>query len=328
MSDALTPEEITIAVTVYNRRRYLKDAIRTALQQTVPVRVLVVDDCGPDLRLREYIREEFGAEVEYARNQRRRGLFGNLNACLELCPTRWLSILHDDDYLSVDFIEEMLELNRHLPGSALYFGSTTMVNDSGERDWVSSANPETQMRRVTLPDLKWSTPFAFPGHLFRTEDARRLGGFRETSRYCGDWEMWAKLVASGGGACTRARVAFYRIHSDWERVSNQVTRSGRVYPLNYVQIKRILHLLRSSGASDSLDRRTYQARRPISIRFLLRHGRTLPPSLLSYHWHLLMLTRPPHLRYALFRLAARLLGAAFLRWSSRSCYWLFPSPRD
>src|SRR5690242_712154 len=48
----LKPEQITIAVTVYNRRDYLPDAIQSALNQTVPVRVIVVEDCGPDPGLR------------------------------------------------------------------------------------------------------------------------------------------------------------------------------------------------------------------------------------------------------------------------------------
>jgi hypothetical protein len=58
---AMNPDEITIAVTVFNRRQYLKQAITSALEQTVPVRVIVVEDCGPDLTLRDFVRGLFGA---------------------------------------------------------------------------------------------------------------------------------------------------------------------------------------------------------------------------------------------------------------------------
>ncbi len=61
----LAPDQITIAVTVYNRRQYLRQAIRSALSQSVPVRVLVVEDCGPDPMLQSYVTAEFGSRVAY-----------------------------------------------------------------------------------------------------------------------------------------------------------------------------------------------------------------------------------------------------------------------
>ena len=56
----LRAEDITIAVTVYSRRDFVCDAIRSALDQTVPVQVIVVEDCGPDAGLRDFILREFG----------------------------------------------------------------------------------------------------------------------------------------------------------------------------------------------------------------------------------------------------------------------------
>ncbi len=328
MSRCLTADQITIAVTVYNRRQFLKQAIRSALDQAVPVRVIVVEDCGPDPALRDFVTGEFGSRVVYVRNPRRRGLFGNWNACLAACPTPWLSILHDDDYLAPGFIETMLDLHRQCPESGLYFGGTEMVSESGELlwEWCSPALPE-QWRRVTLHDVKLATPFAFPGQVFRVEDAQAVGGFRETSQYCGDWEMWCKLVARFGGACTHVTVAFSRQHPGWERGTNRVVRSGKEYPLNYVQIKRAFHLLRQTGVAEKIDRIAYQKRRPIPTRFLLRHGVNLSPRLLSYHRRLLLLSPPPHLGYALFQMAARLFGIWFLRRASQVWNWLFPIRR-
>src|SRR5258706_4019098 len=70
----LRPEHITIAVTVYSRRDYVLAAVRSALEQTVPVNVIVVEDCGPDAGLRDFITGEFGGRIQYFRNQKNRGL--------------------------------------------------------------------------------------------------------------------------------------------------------------------------------------------------------------------------------------------------------------
>src|SRR5262245_33027517 len=64
----LTPDDITIAITVFDRRQFLKQAIASALEQKFPVRVMVVEDCGPDPGLQTFVKQEFGDRVEYIRN--------------------------------------------------------------------------------------------------------------------------------------------------------------------------------------------------------------------------------------------------------------------
>ena len=313
---SLLANQITIAVTVYNRRQFIKQAIASALNQSVPVRVVVVEDCGPDPTLASLVKNEFGPRIEYIRNPTRRGLFGNWNACLDVCATEWITILHDDDFLAPEFIEAMIELERESPGCALYLGRTLNVNERGE------PTPEQDVRAVSgrwmkrdLMDILY-VPFSFPGHLFRVSDARAVGGFRETSFMCGDWEMWAKLMAFGGAAQSSRVVAFNRSHAGWDRGSNQAARSGRHLPTTFAQHKRILALLAKRGAP-KFDRKGWQQRSPMSTRFLLRYAQTLSPRLLRYHVGLLLLSTAPHWRYALFQKMTRIGGAGFVKWASK-----------
>jgi glycosyltransferase involved in cell wall biosynthesis len=310
----MTPEQITIAITVFSRRQYIFQAVRSALQQSKPVRVIVLEDCGPDCGLGDYVRQEFGSRVEYFRNPKRRGLFGNWNACMEVCQTPWLSILHDDDWLAPEFVEAMLALHAKVGNCGLYFGNTTIVNEDGRQNLdfkvLTSAVPS---RKLTLEDALWVTPFPFPGQLFRVEYARALGGFRATSMYCGDWEMWSKLIDRYGAAQTNAVVAYNRQHTGWDRGTSQVVRQGRLYPLSYVQVKRNLHLLRKRGKQLALDRRAYQSRWPVATRFLVRYGAKLPKRLLAYHVGLMSLSQPPHKKYAAFKLFARVAGPRAVR---------------
>jgi glycosyltransferase involved in cell wall biosynthesis len=313
---SLLANQITIAVTVYSRRQFIKQAVASALNQSIAVRVVVVEDCGPDPAMESYVKDEFGPRIEYIKNPRRRGLFGNWNACLERCQTQWISILHDDDFLAPEFIEAMIELETKAPGCALYLGRTLSVNERGE------PTPEQDGRTVSgrwmrreLRDILY-LPFNFPGHLFRVSDARSVGGFRETSFMCGDWEMWAKLMACGGAAQSSRVVAFSRSHEGWDRGSNQAVRSGRHLPTTIAQHKRILALLGKSGAL-KFDRMEWQRRSPMSTRFLLRYGQTLSPRLLRYHVRLLLLSRPPHWRYALFQKLTRIGGVGFVRLASK-----------
>jgi glycosyltransferase involved in cell wall biosynthesis len=309
-------ERITIAITVYDRRQYLQKAIASALDQTVPVRVIVVEDCGPDPMLESLVKAEFGSRIEYVRNPKRRGLFGNWNACLELCQTEWLSILHDDDFLAPNFTAEMVKLAGEAPGLDLYFGQTVIVNERSE------PIPEYEIRpvpapwmRIGLTDIIYHTPFPFPGQLFRVSSAKSLGGFCVHSYYCGDWEMWAKLIARTGAAQTGEVIAFNRLHAGLGRGSNRVFRSGRGTPASYLQHKRVLALL-PPASRVKFDRAEYQRRNLIPVRFLLRYGASLSPRLLRYYVGLLLLSKPPHWGYAVFRGMTRIGGTCFVKVAS------------
>src|SRR5438874_5341067 len=126
---SLSARDITITVTIYNRRQFLKQAITSALEQTVPVRVVVVENCSPDAGMADFVKAEFGSRIEYYRNPQGLGLFRNFNACMERCPTPWMSILHDDDYLAPAFVEAMIELRKLAPDCGLYFGETTIIDE-------------------------------------------------------------------------------------------------------------------------------------------------------------------------------------------------------
>ena len=340
---SITADQITIAITVYNRRDYLHQAIRSALDQTVPVRVMVVEDCGPDAGLETFVKEEFGTKVEYFRNPQRRGLFGNWNACMEYCRTPWLSICHDDDYLAPNFVEAMLKLNTYAPNCGLYFGQTSMVDEAGVI-MPGYANPEAahlsplmgpmnvEWRRVHLEQVLFVTPFPFPGQLFRVDCARTLGGFREGSVYTGDWEMWTKLIAHYGAAQIGKEVASNRTHFAFDRGTSQVIRAGKVFPSTYLQRKRNLALMRQLGKPIKFNRRENQLRCPMSNMFLIRFGAGLSPRLLRYNVGLMLLSRPPHWRYAVFQAAVRVLGWRSVRWLSRAwnffaaCRWSRTDP--
>lgn len=311
----ISPDQITIAVTVYSRRQYLKQAISSALNQTRPVRVFVVEDCGPDPEMEAFVRKEFGSGVQYFRNPKRRGLFGNWNACIDLCQTEWITILHDDDFLAPEFVEAMIELGTESPGCTLYSGRTLLVNERGETIPDPGSRPISgRWAKIELMDVLHG-PSWFAGHLFRVADAKDVGGFRETSFMCGDWEMWAKLIAFGGAAKSSRVVAFNRNHDGWDRGSNQAFRSGRHLPTTTVQHKRILAMMRKGGAL-KFDRRAWQQRAPMSTLFLFRYGQTLAPRVLVYHVRLLVLSKAPHWRYAVFQQVTRLLGPGFIKRAS------------
>ena len=317
----LRPEHITIAVTVYSRREFVLGAIRSALNQTVPVKVMVVEDCGPDPTLRAFITAEFGDRIEYFRNPKNRGLFDNWNACLEYCRTPWLSILHDDDLLHPNFIETMLALARAAPDRALYFGGWASLAENGALSHAPAANWGKDWRDLDLRKFAENCFVYFPGQLFHVAAVQEIGGFRPVSYFTGDWDMWFHLALRFGAAQSATETATVRSHysNDSDRGTSLVERKGWKYALDNVQRKRNLALLKKEkGITIPFDRAKLLSASPIPSRLLLRHAHGFTRRMLNYNWWLFTRCRPPHARYALLQSLVRILGPRALRAVSKA----------
>ena len=321
----LTADQITIAVTVYNRREYLKQAIRSALEQTVPVRVIVVEDCGPDPFLREMIIGRFGDRITYFRNQKNRGLFDNWNVCMERCTTTWISILHDDDRLHPCFVETMLGLARLAPERSLYFGRSAILSEQGQ---ILSPDPvswKNNWRDVNLVEFAETCFVLFPGQLFRVADAQAVGRVRPISFFTGDWDFWFRLALRGGMAQTGTEVSVVRSHYGVDRGSSRVDRNGWKWALDNVQRKRNLARLgQARGVQIPFERTKFLGQSPIPVRILLRYGRGFTRRILAYNTWLFLRSTPPHRRYAALQFMVRFFGSKTIRFLSGLWSWVQP----
>lgn len=102
-------EEISICIPAYGRFKLLKEAIMSSLNQITDkkYKLIIVDD-NPDIEDKEtllYLKTFGNKNILYYKNTRNLGLFGNMNRCVELAQTKYVTILHDDDLLKSTYIE-------------------------------------------------------------------------------------------------------------------------------------------------------------------------------------------------------------------------------
>ena len=314
----MTQEDITIAVTVFNRRQYIEQAVNSAVEQTLPVRVIAVEDCGPDPTLQSLVVARFGSRITYHRNSRRRGLFDNWNACLELCQTPWLCLLHDDDFLAPDFVAAMLELAAKIPGQGLYHGRCHIIDSAGNVAWTTAAVPGAMWQTTDAVEAALRNPVCFPADLFRADYVRALGGFRPTSLFTGDWDMWAKLALHYGAARTNRVIGYYRSHETEGRGTMRVVRNGKCHGLTLMQARKNVALARQHGKEACFDRRLLLQVHPVPTRFMLENAWGLSRRMLAYNYRLLLESRPPHRGHSFFQRLARWFGPGFVRAASKS----------
>jgi glycosyltransferase involved in cell wall biosynthesis len=313
----MTPRDITIAVTVFDRRQYIEQAVASALGQTLPVRVMVVEDCSPDAGLQSWVVARFGSRIVYHRNSRRRGLFDNWNVCIDLCPTPWLCLLHDDDFLASDFVEAMVELAAKIPDQGLYHGRCNHVDSAGKVTLTTAALPGAEWQLTDAVRAALCNPVCFPADLFRADYVKALGGFRPTSLFTGDWDMWVKLTLRHGAAGTNRVIGNVRSHETEGRGTVRVVRNGKSVALAFMQAKKNVVRLRQHGIKVHFDRATALQSTPLASRLLLQNAWGFSRRLLAYNYGLLLQSRPPNRRYRVLQALARCLGPRFVSATSR-----------
>jgi len=100
---------VTIGIPTYNRSKYLKEAIESALNQTYPnIEIIVSDNASTDdtqEMMKQYISNP---KVKYFRQKENIGIPGNWNTCLNMSNGKYFLLLNDDDVLEKEAIEILI----------------------------------------------------------------------------------------------------------------------------------------------------------------------------------------------------------------------------
>lgn len=101
---------LTIAIPTYKRFHLLKETLRSVfnLKFNISVEIIIVDNDPEqkDLAINE-MAEFSNKEFKYYKNIENYGAAGNWNRCLELGKGKFITILHDDDFLCDNFSTEI-----------------------------------------------------------------------------------------------------------------------------------------------------------------------------------------------------------------------------
>lgn len=95
--------KVTVIIPTYKRLEMLKRTLSSVWNQDIPKSdydILVVDnDSDADNETYCYLREHATENLYYYKNSGNLGAYGNMNRCIELARTEWVSMVHDDDVL-------------------------------------------------------------------------------------------------------------------------------------------------------------------------------------------------------------------------------------
>jgi glycosyltransferase involved in cell wall biosynthesis len=164
-----TTPTVTIVIPTFNRFNFLCEAIRSSLEQTVDVDVIVVDHGSSDETRR--IPKMFGNTISFIRREFDSGPhFSWLDGCL-MAQTPYIKLLFDDDFLEPTFIEKTMEL--FSPSVGFVFSRATITDAEGrpERELFSGILSGSGVFHKMVDRRAVKTPVISPSAaIFRRED--------------------------------------------------------------------------------------------------------------------------------------------------------------
>lgn len=107
--------KICIVIPNYNRHDLFREALKSAVKQTVGIdcyNIVVADDSRDENEKQKALKivEELDqGNIWYYRNEKQLGLFGNMNRGVVLSNSEWICFLHNDDILYSDAVERALK---------------------------------------------------------------------------------------------------------------------------------------------------------------------------------------------------------------------------
>ena len=121
---------ISICISLYNRKKYIKEAVESALNQTFKdVEVIVLDDGSTD-GSKEYL-EELNLPIKIYQ-QKNIGHAGTINRLIDLASGEYIIFLDSDDIFLPDTVKRLYNALINYGKEAISYGAYYRINEHGE----------------------------------------------------------------------------------------------------------------------------------------------------------------------------------------------------
>lgn len=171
--------EISIVIRTYNSAAFVREAIDSALQQTLSrdlFEIVVVDDGSTDST--PDILNSYGTSIRAIKSEHK-GATAALNLGLSEARGTYLIALDHDDHFEPDILKEMHEAVKQDPGLDVVYSDYYEVPISGP------------VKIVSVKDNIFNTLLI--GILFKKQTIRLLGGYDETLKMFPEYDLIVKL---------------------------------------------------------------------------------------------------------------------------------------
>jgi len=267
---------LTVFILSYNRPDFIKEAVKSLLEQTFqPENIVILDNCSSVENLGEIMKLS-GKKVSVVTTPTNHPSLWNYERAIDLASsiykTKYIYIMHDDDRILPSFLEQMIDL---LEKNPLYSAATSkgyLIDSSGRRTGYFSrpASPidlvfHSQNEVALYYSKDECLPFPFivirNGAIQRVSRSADLGILDDVACMC-------RIAEIGPVIKSHLRLFEYRIHESQESKSIDQSLTDR-------RNQFLLEVADGDDAKNEIQRNICKARTSLCIARSLRHIQNL-----------------------------------------------------
>ena len=185
--------KISVAMGVYNGSKYIREAIKSILNQTyTDFEFIICDDCSTDNTIeiiQEFIKQD--NRIILVGNETNSGLAFSLNNCIAKSKGEYIARMDDDDVSLPDRFKIQVEFLENNPNYAFVGGCAKLFDNDGIWGlWEEKVTPDKT-------DVFKKPCYIHPTVMMRKKDLQAIGGYTVSkhTRRGQDYDLWCKFYA-------------------------------------------------------------------------------------------------------------------------------------
>ncbi len=237
----------------------LYETVESVRAQTVQDwRLIVIDDCYPDLSVGEYFATVDDPRIEYVRNEVNLGITENYREAIRRASSPFITILGCDDLMHPNYLDVIGRVIAHAPDADVIQPGVIVIDENGvqgsplvDRVKQGLLAPSGRDGAVVLRGEEMATSLIrgdwlyWPSLTFRTETLKRID-FRDGLPIIQDLALLMDVAFEGGSLAFDPEVAFsYRRHGS--SASQKTLLDGRRFRDERAYYRQACELARSQG---------------------------------------------------------------------------------
>lgn len=205
---------------VYNGERYIREALKSVLEQTYSdFECLVIDDGSTDSSI-EIIKSFVDPRIRYV-SKNHSGITDTLNVGIKESRGEYIARFDCDDICEVSRFKEQMDFFNSHPDCSMVGSYAYLIDEDGVLSGKVLDYPQTNEKAIRRYAL-FHNPFIHPTVMIKKSCLEKTDGYRACFKHVEDYELWTRIIFKNGCANIPKPLIRYRIHK------NQVTRRNNL----------------------------------------------------------------------------------------------------
>lgn len=233
--------KVSIIIPNYNSELFLEECLQSCHAQSYEnIEILLIDDGSTDRSI--HVASQYINQNTIVIRQENKGAPAARNVGIQKSTGFYLKFLDSDDILLPDAIEKQVQDSENTTFNDIIYGNYSILKHDSKSIFCNSITSSYTLNEILKIDILTSTPLHKRAHLIE------IGGFDERIKRGQEWNLHARLVASGKRFIHKPTdVFYYREHNLDTRISNMQKEIGYSLNSNYEKLYFTFEAISSSA---------------------------------------------------------------------------------